>query len=107
MSEDNFQIMRLAALLETPGMNRSLEYFRVEFWALTDFLQRNGLTARVLAKTPEDIKEDFTIFSNDLTTEGLKFMRIAFYKWLDKIDGTDKRDDVSYLEKQLKKLRAQ
>ncbi len=107
MNEDNFQIMEMKGLLEAPGMNRSLEYFRVEFWALTDFLQRNGLTTRVLANTAEDIKEDFTIFSNDMTSEGLKFMRLAFYKWLDKIDGTDKRDDVSYLEKQLKKLRAQ
>lgn len=107
MSEDNFQIMEMKGLLETPGMNRSLEYFRVEFWALTDFLQRNGLTSRVLAKTAEDIKEDFTIFSNDVTDEGLQFLRKALDKWLDKMDDGMARDDVSYLEKQLKKLRGQ
>jgi hypothetical protein len=81
---------------------------REMFFHLFRFLQDNGLVTRKLVRTLADT-EDVTVRFGDLTSEGQAFiMSLAAERWLASFDrpGSKKsRDDIRYLETQLKKMR--
>lgn len=81
------------------------EFYYREYWALTDFLQRNQLTVRKLAHSLAEVTDDFEIRSDDLTEEGLQFMRTGYQKWLRKLDRGDDPADTRILETELAKQR--
>jgi hypothetical protein len=77
----------------------------LEYWTISDFLQRSCLTTRELAASPNDITDDFEIRSDDLTPEGLQFMRTGYQKWLRMLDRGGDPSDTRILERELAKQR--
>ncbi len=99
-----FTICRVSWLTKRPGGDYPPEWVASQFWFLTDFLQRNGLTARSLAESLVEITDDFEIRSDDLTGEGLQFMRTGYQKWLRMLDRGGDPSDTRILDKELAKL---
>jgi hypothetical protein len=86
------------------GNPESREQIVARFWSVASFLQSNGLTNKVLARSMEDIGEDFAISSDDLTEKGLALMKKVYDKWLSRVDEGASPGDLTMFEKQLMKL---
>jgi hypothetical protein len=73
-----------------------------------DFLQKNGLTVRLLCDTAPEIPQDFCLYLRDLTPEGFELIRAAHEKWLRRFDRNRDADpsDMRIMEKELAALRA-
>lgn len=79
-------------------------YYR-EYWILADFLQRNELVKRPLVSSQSEVTDDFEILFDDLTEEGLQFMRAGYQKWLRMLDRGGDPSDTRILDKELAKQR--
>ncbi|OBZ93873.1 hypothetical protein ADU59_19455 [Pararhizobium polonicum] len=63
------------------------------------------MVAREIASSLDSINDDFEINSDDLTDEGMTLVRLAYDKWLGRIDrGMDVRN-VKLFEKALTQIR--
>lgn len=103
--ESVFVIDKVSWHTKTKGNPEPRERIIKRFYAISKFLQDQGLAVRVLVKDPMDIQDDFSISSSDLTKEGLAVMKAAYDKWLRKIDEGMDVNDLSLIEKVLKKIR--
>ncbi|KQT38209.1 hypothetical protein [Methylophilus sp. Leaf414] len=101
-----FQIFRVAALTQTPGMEDDREETINLCYQVIKFLQDNDLLLRTMAKSIEDINDDFVLMSTDLTEDGVDVMKAAFYKWLKKTDTGMPPEDTTLLIKALNKVRS-
>ncbi len=75
------------------------------FVAIASFLQANGLATRQLIGSDAAIPDDFSLNSEDLTEEGMEFIKLCYSKWVKSIDKGKPATDKRMLEKELKKLR--
>jgi hypothetical protein len=75
------------------------------FVAIASFLQANGLAKRQLIGSDAAIPEDFSLNAEDLTEEGMEFIKLCYSKWVKSIDKGKPATDTRMLEKELKKLR--
>ncbi len=79
-------------------MKRSLRVF-------VDFLQQNGLVTEQILAPNADVNSELKICRYHLTEEGFAIFCTAYQKWLKGLDRGKSVDDVSSMEKALKKLR--
>ena len=100
-----FTIDQVSWHTSTPGNTESREHIIHRFHVIACFLQERGLTVRPLVGDENEIQDSFAIASSDLTEEGLALMRASYDKWLQKVDEGMRAEDVSLLEKALKKIR--
>jgi hypothetical protein len=100
----NFTIDQISWHTNVQGNPESRQQIIARFWAVVDFLQKNGLTVRPLISNESEIDDDFAIQSSDLTEKGLLLMKKCYDKWLTKVDEGASSDDLSLFEKQLSKL---
>lgn len=78
-------------------------YFR----SLFRFLQDNDLSTRQLLEDSEDITEETELKKSDLTEEGFDLIKRTLDRWTTGIlDKGKSPNDVTYLARQLAKLRA-
>jgi hypothetical protein len=103
-SQTSFTIDKVAWHTKTPGNPETREHIWTRFFTFTKFLQHNGLLVRKLLDSEEEITEDFAIHSDDLTQDGLVFVKAAYNKWLKKLDAGGDPTNVSLLEKHLRKI---
>jgi len=76
------------------------------FRTIARFLDENGLSSRkLLDPVDREIGDDFAIGSDDVTAEGLVFMKQGYQKWLKAIDRGKPPDDDAVLERELAKQR--
>lgn len=101
----SFAIDKVSWHVNTPGNTESREHIARRFSIFSQFLQVNQLTVRDVGCRESDIKDDFGIMSDDLTEEGLAVVKAAYDKWLTKVDNGMPPEDVTLLEKALKKIR--
>lgn len=80
----DFIIEQVSWHTRVQGNPETREHIVLRFWAVTDFLQKNGLTRRVLASSIDAIDDDFALRSEDLTGTGMQLMRLARDPWLRK-----------------------
>lgn len=72
------------------------------------FLQTNGLTTKTILSSDTLVNDDTAIMSSDLTEEGFLLYKNRYAKWIDNImDKGKSPDDLTVLEKELKKIRSQ
>lgn len=100
-----FVVFKVSWLTQAPGLETERDVTIQQFYQVTKFLQENGLVRRQLMQSIDDITDDFALSSEDLTDNGLAVMRAAYHKWLEKVDNGMSPEDVSLLEKALKKVR--
>jgi hypothetical protein len=100
-----FTITKVSWLTQTKGLESSRDSIIKDHFFLVKFLQDNHLVSRTLMQSIEDITDDFALSSTDLTDDGLAVMKAAYQKWLTKVDDGMSPEDVSILEKALKKIR--
>jgi hypothetical protein len=82
--------------------DRVLEQFRT----ISRFLDEHGLSSRKLLDPPDrEIGDDFAITSDDVTDEGLRFIKQGYTKWLEAVDRGRPPDDDTILRRELDKLR--
>ena len=103
----DYVIMQVSWLTQLQGSVHTREEIVQMFFILAQFLQKNGLVKRQLAKDEGDITDDFAIRTDDLTEEGDALLRKAESKggWLDKVDHGMDPADVRSLERALKRIR--
>ena len=75
------------------------------FVTIASFLQANGLAKHQLIGLDAGVPDDFSLNSEDLTEEGMEFMKLCYSKWVKSIDKGKPATDTRMLEKELKKLR--
>lgn len=102
----SFVIGKVAWDTKRQGNLTPPEFYYREYWILTDFLQRNELTVRKLANSLSEITDDFEIRSDDLSDEGVQFMRKGYQKWQRMLDRGGDPSDTRILEAELAKQRA-
>jgi hypothetical protein len=100
-----FIIFQVSWLTQVPGNEHRRDQIVEHFFQLTKFLQDNHLVRHRLMETRDDITDDFSLSSSDLTDEGLALMRAGYDKWLGKVDNGMDPSDVSLLEKALNRIR--
>ncbi|MEQ1552254.1 hypothetical protein [Sphingorhabdus sp.] len=100
-----FKIIQVSWLTKTPGNESRVGEITKHIYQVAKFLQDNRLVQRNLMAGVEDITDDFAIASDDLTDEGLAVMKSTYEKWLTKVDNGMPAEDVSLLEKALKRVR--
>jgi hypothetical protein len=105
MMEKPFVITKVSWLTNTPGLEDQRDTIIRDHYFLAKFLQDNALVTRTLMSGMDDITDDFEVSSEDLTSDGLAVMRSAYDKWVQKIDNGMSPEDVTLLEKALKKVR--
>ncbi|MFO1484804.1 MAG: hypothetical protein U1F71_15685 [Verrucomicrobiaceae bacterium] len=81
------------------------EQVRLFFDCIINYLQSNGLTARILLKPGETTDEKTKIMSSDLTEVGLELMGACYDKWLKSHDRGKPITDMTIFDKELAKLR--
>jgi hypothetical protein len=92
-------------LTQTPGNESRRGEIENQFYHVTKFLQENGLLVGKSIRAIDDINDDFTLLSTDLTADGLALMRAAYHKWLDKVGAGMPPENVTMLQKALKRIR--
>ena len=102
---DPFIVFKISWLTQAPGEEHRRDDIIEHFYYITKFLQDNALVNRHLMSSRDDLMDNFMILSSDLTEEGLTVMRSAYHKWLTKVDNGMSPQDVTFLEKALKKVR--
>lgn len=100
---ESFLIDAVTWHTQVQGNPESREHILERFRAIAGFLGTNGLLARDL---PE-VGDAFLLHSDDLTDEGLALMKIAYDKWLHRIDRGSAPSDIAPLQKVLSKLRSE
>lgn len=100
-----FTIAKVLWLTRVKGNEGRRQSIIEHFWIITDFLQANQLTKKVLARSIHEINDEFSLESDDLTELGLEFMKKAYDKWLTKVDNGMPPTDITILQKALEKLR--
>jgi uncharacterized protein YdiU (UPF0061 family) len=103
--EKPFIIFKVSWLTQQLGMEDKHEESRQIFYQTVKFLQENDLVVHKLISGIEDMTDDFILTSDDVTVEGMALMRGGYQKWLAKTDNGMSPEDVSILEKALKKIR--
>lgn len=102
---EDFVITQISWLTDVKGN----EDFRDRFFKMhinfANFLQSNGLTTRLLFRDSAEVTDKFAIRKSDLTEEGFRLVKMAYDKWVRKLDKGGDPDDLSILERALKKLR--
>jgi hypothetical protein len=78
----------------------------LKFQALLNFLKNHDLLVENFDFPTTPIPDNFELRANQLTEEGLKLLQKAYQKWLKSIDKGKSETDTTFLEKELKKLRA-
>jgi hypothetical protein len=73
---------------------------------IANFLTKNGLTEREIICHEDEIDDDFSIASTDLTSAGLALMRAAYDKWLTKVDEGMPPEDTRLLARALNRIRS-
>ena len=102
---DDFLIITLKPALERERSDYGRNDLRVNIESLVFFLQDNNLTARELLTAKGTIEDDFKLMRSDITEVGFKVLQKTMTKWLDKVSaGKCEPDDVSMLERKLKKV---
>ena len=76
------------------------------FTALANFLDGNGLTVSRLLPEGAVADDSFGVRVGDLTAEGLELIKMAYTKWIRRIDRGQDCTDVSVLQEALLKLRS-
>jgi hypothetical protein len=74
-------------------------------WAVTDFMQRNGLTTKTIAASRESIDRNFAFDTDSMTTLGQIFFRHASKLWMDFRPDLETAADQSRYERSLMKAR--
>lgn len=84
------------------------ELVKYRFKIIAEFLQSHGLTVRPLLGHDVEPDEEFSIRTNDLTSDGLQVMRLAYDQWLKKIVNKRKNvNDLTIFEMALSRVRAE
>lgn len=99
-----FTIDKMEWHLRVKDNPESRDHMVSRFWAVVSFLQENHLTVGTLAASRNEIGDDFSLSSSDLTEHGLELMRRTYDKWLGKVDKGMSPADTSIFEKELRKL---
>jgi hypothetical protein len=105
MTAKDFVLDKVGWHTRVVGNSETRDQVIRRFWALSQFLARNGLLVQSLAQSVDEITDQFCIKSTDLTPEGLVLMRSAYERWLKRLDRGGDPTNVEILEKALKKLR--
>lgn len=100
-----FVVCQVSWLTKTLGMEGERDSIIRDFYFLTNFLQDNGLVRQPLMRSIDDITDDFAISTDDLTDDGLAVMKEAYDRWVQKIDNGMSPEDVTLLEKTLRRVR--
>ncbi len=102
--EKDFTIDKVSWHTQTAGNPESRDHVLQRFYSLVFFLQAHHLTKRVLLHNINEITDDFSVKTSDLTEAGLEFMKRAYDKWLSRIDRGADPQNVDFLETELEKL---
>ena len=77
------------------------------FKQIINYLQENGLTTKTILNKEENISEDTSILSTDLTEEGFELIKKKYDKWTEGImDKGKSPSDFTIFDKELKKMRS-
>lgn len=101
----SFTIFQVSWLTNLSGNEGRRDEIIEHIYRVSKFLQDNGLVRTRLIEDRESITDDFALSSGDLTDDGLAVMKIAYDKWLTKVDNGMSPEDLTLLEKALKKVR--
>lgn len=71
-----------------------------------NFFQKNNLLNHKIIPDSGIIDEDFEIWSNDFTDEGIQLMKTGYQKWLGRVDKGMDPSNTKILERELDKLRS-
>lgn len=100
-----FTIFKISWLTQRKGNEGRRDEIIEPLWVVVDFLQTNQLTKKTLASSIDEIDDNFSLDSDDLTDIGFELMKKAFDKWLTKVDNGMPSTDITILQKALEKLR--
>lgn len=103
--KDPFIVFKVSWLTQTPGEEENRDEIVNQFYCLLSFLQNNNLLASNTIKSVDDLTDEFTLLSTDLTEDGLSLMKASYHRWLTKVDNGMPPEDTTLLEKALKKIR--
>lgn len=101
-----FTITKVDWYTQRPGDPIPRESVVTQFRTIARFLDENGLSSRkLLDPVDREIGDDFAITSDDVTEEGLRFMKQGYTKWLKAVDRGKPSDDDRILKQELARLR--
>ncbi|GAA4832375.1 hypothetical protein [Algivirga pacifica] len=104
---EDFIIEKVGWLTTIPG-NESIENkIRATFRSLVLFLQKENLTTRKILDENEFVDDNKEFKKSDLTNEGFILLSNCLSKWRKKIDKGGDYNDLTILEKELKRIRIQ
>ena len=104
MTEPVFTVDKVGWHTQTEGNPETRERIIRRFWAVVQFLRDEHLLVENPPEGPHQIDDEFSIRSSDLTPQGLALMKIAYDRWLKRIDHGGDPEDVGVLERALRKL---
>jgi hypothetical protein len=104
-SRESFTIDQIGWHTSVPGNPESREEVEARFRAIAEWLQVRGLTTKTLLHSPDELTDDFSIGSEDLTDLGLEVMRKAYSRWVDATGRGRPVSDVSIMERALQRVR--
>lgn len=103
MSDQSYTIDKVGWHTSVKGNSESLESIHVRFRAICSFLNEHSLTKTKIDFSDSQLTDDFELNTNQLTNEGLEFIKLAYDKWVQGIDRGRDPSDTTYLVKKLNK----
>lgn len=102
-----FTITKVAWYTQRADDAFSRDAVLTQFRTLARFLDENGLSTRkLLDPSDRELDDEFAIASDDLTEEGMEFIRGGYERWLNALDRGKSPADTTFLERALAKQRA-
>lgn len=85
---------------------QDIEYYHKMYEIKINFLQKKGLTTRVILQEGDLITDESSLFIQDLTEDGFRFYVTGIKEWITKLDKSKNRKEIvtetTFLEKKYK-----
>ena len=101
MSDNTYTIDKVEWHASTPGNPESKKSIELRFRTISAFLNDNNLVVEAIDVPEQDLPDEFEINTRQLNERDISFMKLAYDKWLQRIDSGALPNDISFLEKKL------
>lgn len=103
--QNSYTITKVSWFTQTKGLGIKDSDIKNKHYYLMLFLQDKDLVLEKRVDSIDDIDDDFSLSTSDLTDDGLALIELAHDKWSGKVERGMSPEDTTLLEKALDKVR--
>ena len=101
MKTKHYTIDKVGWHTKTQGNPETKESIDARFKTICSFLNENSMTVTDIFIPKTELSDGFELTTNQLTEQGMEYIKRVYDKWLKRIDNGASPLDTTYLTKQM------